>query len=335
MGKRHDKEWIFALTRAMQERSSQVQPRELQSPHPIPQSQHEQAIHTSSIGRKLEGLVVQGILLTLLMAWLILKYPELIDRIIPWIILCVLWYLTWAFVLDTKTVKGVFSAIGNRLSRKTIWPLTLLLVGGISLLYWQVINTSLTRLASIARQPTAPKHFVTLKDLFESDWPDLLGWYNEGTINSPLLSHQVKVEWRLNGDFEARSKFLAIFIDPDVPASNMVVVCQAIADNYGQMVSGLNSDADITIQSPDAPAPTRFKDLVFSGRIFIYYDDPTFSLQQKAQIASLFEQRGLSVEFRGDEYRWLHKDDQALLRKLDLKPNTMILPDPKKIPPLV
>jgi hypothetical protein len=181
--------------------------------------------------------------------------------------------------------------------------------------------------------PETSKHFVTLKDLFESDWQNLPGYYNEAEVHSPPPVHKIKLAWRLNGDFISRSKFLAFYFDSDVTPDDVVQICELIAANPREFINAANSKIDITIQSAEDTSPASFRDMVFSGRVFIYYDDPRFSLQQKARIETFFERKGLSVQFRGDDYRWLHKDDQALLRKEPLTPNSFLLPDPKKSPP--
>ena len=57
--------------------------------------------------RKFRVLLFEVIGLGLLIAWLLWKYPELVDSIIPWVALAVCWHITWEFVLDTKPVRRV------------------------------------------------------------------------------------------------------------------------------------------------------------------------------------------------------------------------------------
>lgn len=41
----------------------------------------------------------------LVVGWLIWKYPETIDTIIPWILLLITWHLIWETVLQVEAVK--------------------------------------------------------------------------------------------------------------------------------------------------------------------------------------------------------------------------------------
>jgi len=44
--------------------------------------------------RKFRILAVEVVCLGLLLGWLMWKYPELVDHIIPWVALAVVWHLT-------------------------------------------------------------------------------------------------------------------------------------------------------------------------------------------------------------------------------------------------
>ena len=82
---------------------------------------------------------------------------------------------------------------------------------------------------------------------------------------------------------------------------------------------------DIQGQAPDDTAPTHLKDMVFSKRIFIYYED--FSLAQKGMLETIYQSKELSVQFRDAAYAWAHRDDKP--RATPLVPNSTILPDAK------
>src|SRR5690348_14195452 len=102
--------------------------------------------------RRLRILLVEVVFLGVLIAWLMWKYPELIDRIIPWIAFLIAWHLTWEFCLDTKLARRGAVAVAMRVNRMLIWPLVFVVGGAVSLVYWFGINKSLARLASMAAQ---------------------------------------------------------------------------------------------------------------------------------------------------------------------------------------
>ena len=76
--------------------------------------------------RKLRILVFEVIGLGVLIGWLMWKYPELVDDIIPWVALLVAWHFTWEFVLDTKWARRSAGVIGKKVNHLIIWPLVFL-----------------------------------------------------------------------------------------------------------------------------------------------------------------------------------------------------------------
>jgi hypothetical protein len=102
--------------------------------------------------RKLRILLAEVIGLGLLIGWLMWKYPELVDDIIPWVALLVVWHFTWEFVLDTRAVRRVAISVQRQLAPMLAWILVFFIGGTISCLYWAGINKSLSRLASVGAQ---------------------------------------------------------------------------------------------------------------------------------------------------------------------------------------
>jgi hypothetical protein len=195
--------------------------------------------------------------------------------------------------------------------------------------YWPKIKQRLTRRKDGATVKSGPP--ITLKQLFEIDWPNLPAFYHECVLSGQALdAGSVKVAWRVNFDFAARSKFLAILIDPETKADDAFKACEAIAAQYGHFIDSPNSEVDIEGQAPDDTAPTHLKDMVFSKRIFIYYED--FSLAQKGMLETIYQSKELAAQFRDAAYAWAHRDDKP--RVTPLVPNTTILPDAKLFPGL-
>ncbi len=105
--------------------------------------------------RKLRILLAEVVGLGLLIGWLMWKYPELVDDIVPWIALLVLWHFTWELLLDTKFVRRWAVGLHKAVRPMIAWSLVFLAGGVISLLYWWGINKSMMRLATIAAARTA------------------------------------------------------------------------------------------------------------------------------------------------------------------------------------
>src|SRR6266567_1494337 len=100
--------------------------------------------------RKLRILFIEVGGFGLLIAWLMWKYPELIDDVIPWVALVIVWHVTWEYILDTPTFRRWAFALGKKTKPMIAWSLVFLLGGSVSLLYWKGIDKSLRRLSSIA-----------------------------------------------------------------------------------------------------------------------------------------------------------------------------------------
>jgi hypothetical protein len=105
--------------------------------------------------RKLRTVLFEGIALGLIIAWLVWKYPELVDDIVPWLVLGFLWHLTWDFILDTKLGHRLGVTLGRKVNKMVAWPLVFLIGGSVSVLYWRGVNTTLVRLAAIASERAA------------------------------------------------------------------------------------------------------------------------------------------------------------------------------------
>jgi hypothetical protein len=107
--------------------------------------------------RKLRILLFEVIGFAVLIGWLMWKYPELVDDIIPWVALGIAWHLTWEYIFDTDVFRHWGIVLGKRIKPMIAWPLIFLLGGSVSLLYWKGINKSLVRLSKIAAARAAEK----------------------------------------------------------------------------------------------------------------------------------------------------------------------------------
>jgi hypothetical protein len=182
-----------------------------------------------------------------------------------------------------------------------------------------------------ARKPIDNRHRpATFKQLFENGWPNLTAYYSVSTLklSTGTVHAEIKLPWRLNGDFGARSRFLEFFLDDNVWPEEAFAACVCISKNYQQFIGAADSSIDIAGQLPEDSSVTHFKDMIFSGRIFIYYRNPELSLQQKSALESLYKQSGLSLQFRGEDYALLYRTDHPQLRAKPLVPNNVLLPDP-------
>ena len=104
-----------------------------------------------------ERCLSRVVLLGVLLGWLMWKYPELVDDIIPWVALLIAWHLTWEYGLTTKPIRRMATVLGKKVKPLVAWPLAFVLGGLISLLYWRGINASLSKLAKAAERRASAK----------------------------------------------------------------------------------------------------------------------------------------------------------------------------------
>lgn len=102
--------------------------------------------------RRFRILLAEVIGLGLLLGWLIWKYPELVDDIIPWVALVICWHVTWEYVLDTNFIRTQAIVLGRRVSPLVAWPVVVLVGATVSLVYWWGINKGLAQLAVVAHR---------------------------------------------------------------------------------------------------------------------------------------------------------------------------------------
>ena len=148
---------------------------------------------------------------------------------------------------------------------------------------------------------------LTLKELFDTDFPTG-SVSNELTMKSAKDGTVFKIPYRVVTDFTARTKFIAFY----VPSSaNTFDICCALPQQIQTVFDAVEKSIEITATDP-GNAPTSLKELVFTGRIFIYCED-SLSHQQLATIQSVFSQNKAEVQFRDQTYWILHCNDKREL----------------------
>src|SRR5258708_39104606 len=95
--------------------------------------------------RKIRIFLFELIGVGILLGWLVWKYPELVESIIPWIALAVMWHATWEFVLEPS--KEGIQRLTKGAPVEVKWIFSIFLFVAASLCYHQGINNALRALA--------------------------------------------------------------------------------------------------------------------------------------------------------------------------------------------
>jgi hypothetical protein len=262
--------------------------------------------------RKALVVIFEILVPPIIMAWLFLKYPEIFDAIIPWATFGWLWYLTWDLILERESVKLCLGKIAKGAGRMA-WVCAFLLGGGLSIMYLSAIKRSLAALPDEhskivavspkpeikSESPTPPP--PTLLGLFNTDFPSV----------GKLTDDAVGIEWadgtalhvkrQVYLDFPAKNEFVGFYIPTSVghALDRTYRACLQLANAVQPSIHDLQNKVAIT--GGDSGGVTTFKDLTFSGRVFLYHEDPLTNLQ-KAAIVNKYNDKQFDVQFRGPDY---------------------------------
>lgn len=148
------------------------------------------------------------------------------------------------------------------------------------------------------QEPKAPEKPITLRTLFDSDFPNTHRVGSVLSLKESTTGTEYKVPFRLCVDFEARSQFLIFYIDKNILTRR---ICVLVAQNYKDAIRISNQMVGIYSMRPSDTAETQLKDVVFSGRIFVYHDYP-MNLREMAELEDFYKLNGAAVQFRGPTY---------------------------------
>ena len=80
---------------------------------------------------KIVKFIVEIILAAAVVGWLLLKYPESFDHVIPWFIFAILWHMTWEYILQWQPIRTAATNAFQK-GKKMSWAVVMLLGAGIS-----------------------------------------------------------------------------------------------------------------------------------------------------------------------------------------------------------
>ena len=141
----------------------------------------------------------------------------------------------------------------------------------------------------IAKKP------ITLRTLFETDFPNLDHFENVLRIKkSSANEKECEIPFRLCVDFDARSRFLAFYVGVQWETRRM---CVSIAKNYKDAIQIANQSHVYSMRPPNT-AETQLREVVFTGRIFIYHEYE-MTQREKAELEDFYKLNGAAVQFLG------------------------------------
>jgi len=162
------------------------------------------------------------------------------------------------------------------------------------------------KVKSQPKQPTTEKQEIlpvgkestelpNLEKIFKDDFPNVMKHSLGAEVNTPFGI--VKIIEQEYMDFNSKSKFLGFYIPF---CSHPYDICEFLAGECENIMKSMEQ-VKVTGGMVTDSAQTSSDNLIFSGRVYIYYEDD-LSLQQLADLERLYKSKGLSVIFRGHAY---------------------------------
>jgi hypothetical protein len=184
--------------------------------------------------RKLRIFVFDILAPGVVTGWIIWRYPELLDSVIPWLIFGILWHLTFE-ISDTHSFRSKGEDAYRKWGKRPMTWLLVFAVGGcISLAYWASIRYGLTELSVLAKKPRPSEVSKPHEDVeAKSGVPaNPIREKPESTLNSlfnhqPLIERTVKFAVMIPFDTAPDSSPIPLDENPDDP----------LYRTYGDMVS--------------------------------------------------------------------------------------------------
>jgi hypothetical protein len=140
-----------------------------------------------------------------------------------------------------------------------------------------------------------PESLLTLEALFKTDFPNL---FKTTMVSDPVVfedGERVTLTSQEYEDFTTKSSFVGFYIPLTFKTFR---VCVRVGNSVPHFIDEINKR--MSLQMYDTSG-TSLRDLTFSGRVFVYHEEP-LTLKQKAVLVDYFRSKKLAVEFRGIEY---------------------------------
>jgi len=142
-------------------------------------------------------------------------------------------------------------------------------------------------------QKIPPTTAVTFETLFRSDFPNLTKHGDQTVAIHWNSGYTLPISTQIYLDFPAKSEFVGFFI-PHYPRT--YEACLRLVDAVIPAINRMKENIQMT--AGDAGGSDTLDDLVFSGRVFLYYEYP-LTITEKAEIIKVYKRKKFDASFRG------------------------------------
>lgn len=172
---------------------------------------------------------------------------------------------------------------------------------------WPESKIRRAKAETIEDSPEVPK---SIEQHFKEDFPNCTKMFNTLTISAG--QDKFAVPWQVCMEDTTGAKFVSFYV---AMTKQPFEICRSLVDAASKVLDHQKgSGVQILTKHPGDATHTGIHDLVFSGRVYLYYEN-VLSLEQLGVLEAAFKARGMTPQFRGQDYatgQWMQK---SLMKK--------------------
>jgi hypothetical protein len=117
-------------------------------------------------------------------------------------------------------------------------------------------------------------------------------------INEPGAAG--RVNYTIMGDFSSNTKFVLYYIPH---AKDTLALIKSLRTSSKDIVDAVDGTINVNTKNMLNSSSVRIKDFIFSGSVYIFYEDDILSTEQISQITASYKEAGQIVQFRSSEFK--------------------------------
>jgi hypothetical protein len=142
-----------------------------------------------------------------------------------------------------------------------------------------------------------PPDKITLHWLFAEDFPQY--WISKIDTRINTEGKENAIESAIFLNFPERSRFVGFYLPIGIDTYR---VCKAIPDVVGSVLARFDLNTEFSANNIFDKSQTKLADLAPTGRVYVYYEGSPLTLQEAAELDTLFSSHHFGLVLRGDDW---------------------------------
>jgi hypothetical protein len=168
--------------------------------------------------------------------------------------------------------------------------------------------------------PKAPDP-ITLHWLFTEDFPQY--WISRIDTRIIAEGKENAIESAIFLDFPERSRFIGFYLPIGIDTYR---VCKAIPDVVGSVLAHFDLNTEFSANNIFDKSQTKLADLASTGRVYVYYEGSPLTLQEAAELDTLFSGHHFGLVLRGADWLKLNILSRKGKSKAPFRPHVALSP---------